>query len=125
MRKAMEELNADLELRNAQIQTLQKQITEAENSDANGGHHVAAGTGGSSKVGNVTYVIVSTFMRDIHLPNTNDGTIFHERWRFLFFKFLFRIQEKFKSLLISFYLLRSAILFINDFRNFGMTECYN
>ena len=54
MRKAMEELNADLELRNAQIQTLQKQITEAENSDANGGHHVAAGTGGSSKVGNVT-----------------------------------------------------------------------
>ena len=51
MRKAMEELNADLELRNAQIQTLQKQITEAENSDANGGHHVAAGTGGSSKVG--------------------------------------------------------------------------
>merc|ERR1719507_716194 len=50
MRKAMEELNADLELRNAQIQTLQKQITEAENSDANGGHHVAAGTGGSSKV---------------------------------------------------------------------------
>ena len=67
MRKAMEELNADLELRNAQIQTLQKQITEAENSDANGGHHVAAGTGGSSKVGNVTFVIwksvVSTFMR--------------------------------------------------------------
>ena len=51
MRKAMEELNADLELRNAQIQTLQKQITETENSDANGGHHVAAGTGGSSKVG--------------------------------------------------------------------------
>ena len=54
MRKAMEELNADLELRNAQIQTLQKQITEAENSDANGGHHVTAGTGGNSKVGRVT-----------------------------------------------------------------------
>ena len=52
MRKAMEDLNSDLELRNAQIQTLQKQITEAQNSDANGGHHVttAAGTGGSSKV---------------------------------------------------------------------------
>ena len=56
MRKAMEELNADLELRNAQIQTLQKQITETENSDANGGHHVAAGTGGSSKVGSWSIV---------------------------------------------------------------------
>ena len=75
MRKAMEELNSDLELRNAQIQNLQKQITEAEanNNSNGGGHHVAAaGTGGgSSKVGR----------REIHATSHFDCVIYPTRPR--------------------------------------------
>ncbi len=41
MRKAMEELQSDLDLRNAQISALQKQITDMEN-DSNNSHHLTA-----------------------------------------------------------------------------------
>jgi kinesin family protein 4/21/27 len=42
MKNAMESLQSDLDVRNAQISNLQKQITELENSDANGGHYTNA-----------------------------------------------------------------------------------